>query len=91
VCRDIELAKATGHAAGLSAEINRLAPCFPGVRVRGPMPCPISRIADHHRIAIELTAPTRGSLQSLLAQLRGAGLLIADANTAVDVDPVSLM
>ncbi len=91
VCRDIELAKATGHAAGLSAEINRFAPSFPGLRVRGPMPCPISRIADHHRIAIELTAPTRGSLQSLLAQLRGAGLLIADANTAVDVDPVSLM
>jgi len=91
VCRDLELAKATEHAAALAAEINRLAPAIPGLRVRGPMPCPISRIADHHRIAIELTAPTRGTLQHLLAQLRAAGLLISDAHTAVDVDPVSLM
>ena len=91
VCRDLELAKATGHAAALSAEITRLAPAIAGLRVRGPMPCPISRIADHHRIAIELTAPTRGTLQHLLAQLRSAGLLISDAHTAIDVDPVSLM
>ena len=61
------------------------------VRLRGPMPCPIARIADHHRIQIELMADTAGPLQKLLTALRNTRLLISDAQTAVDVDPVSLL
>ncbi|MEE9211806.1 MAG: hypothetical protein V3U29_04045, partial [Phycisphaeraceae bacterium] len=61
------------------------------VRVRGPAPCPIARIAGFHRQQIELIAPGAAVLQELLTALRNAKLLHADARTAVDVDPVALM
>lgn len=64
------------------------------VVVRGPDPCPIRRIADHHRQQIEIIAAPPGAggrLQRLMTALRNAGVLRADARTAVDVDPVALM
>jgi len=61
------------------------------VRFRGPMPCPIARVADFHRIAIELIAPTAAQLQKLMTALRNSRLLISDKHTAVDVDPVAMM
>ncbi len=64
------------------------------VRMRGPMPCPIARIADHHRQQIELIAApphAAGRLQKLMTELRNSKLLISDATTAVDVDPVALL
>jgi len=64
------------------------------IRMRGPMPCPIARIADHHRQQIELiSAPPNaaGKLQKLMTALRNSKLLISDAKTAVDVDPVALL
>ena len=65
-----------------------------GVRMRGPMPCPIARIADFHRQQIELIASppnAAGRLQKLMTALRNSRLLISDATTAVDVDPVALL
>ncbi len=64
------------------------------IRMRGPMPCPIARIADHHRQQIELIAAppnAAGKLQKLMTALRNSKLLISDAKTAVDVDPVALL
>ena len=64
------------------------------IRMRGPMPCPIARIADHHRQQIELIAAppnAAGKLQKLMTALRNSKLLISDISTAVDVDPVSLL
>ncbi len=62
-----------------------------GVRLRGPMPCPIARIADHHRQQIELIAADAGRLQRLLTALRNKASLTSDAQTAIDVDPVALL
>lgn len=62
-----------------------------GVRFRGPHPCPIARVADHHRLEITLTADTPGPIQKLMTELRNRGLLVSDQHTAVDVDPVSLL
>ena len=62
-----------------------------GVAIRGPMPCPIARIAGFHRIQIELIADTAATMQKLLTTARNQRLLHADARTAVDVDPVELM
>ena len=59
--------------------------------IRGPAPCPIGRIADHFRIAVEVLAPNAAIMAALLDTLRSRSLLKSDANTAVDVDPVSLM
>jgi primosomal protein N' (replication factor Y) len=61
------------------------------VRLRGPAPCPIARIAEFHRVQIELVAAAAASLQRLLTDLRNSRLLISDARTAVDVDPVDLL
>ena len=64
------------------------------VRIHGPMPCPIARIAEHHRRQIELIASEPGAaaqIQGLLTAMRHARLLVSDARTAVDVDPVALM
>ncbi len=64
------------------------------IRMRGPAPCPIARIADHHRQQIELIATppnAAGKLQKLMTALRNSKLLISDITTAVDVDPVALL
>jgi len=61
------------------------------VRLQGPHPCPIARIANHHRRQIELIAETPAPLQRLFAALRRRGLLRSDTHTAVDVDPVNLL
>ncbi len=64
------------------------------VRLRGPAPCPIARVADFHRQQIELIADPpnpAATLQKLMTALRNTKLLISDMHTAVDVDPVSLL
>ena len=61
------------------------------VRIRGPMPCPLARIAGFHRAQIELIASDAVALQQLMTAMRNAKHLHADARTAVDVDPVALM
>jgi primosomal protein N' (replication factor Y) len=61
------------------------------VRLRGPMPCPIARIADFHRHQIEMIAPDAGTLQKLMTMLRNERLLISDTRMAVDVDPTVLL
>lgn len=92
VCRDLDLAKASASATALASAFKQLATAATlDLRVRGPMPCPISRVADHHRVAVELYSGGRGSIQKAFELLRGQGLLISDAHTAVDVDPIALM
>jgi len=61
------------------------------IRLRGPAPCPISRIAGRFRQQIELIAPTAGVLQNLLAAARSRGWIKSDALMAIDVDPLALL
>lgn len=62
-----------------------------GVRIAGPMPCVIARLAEYYRQEIQLLAADVGKLQRLLMGVRQAGLLRSDLWTAVDVDPVAMM
>lgn len=90
VCRDKDLAKARQAAETIADACAELV----GrglVRLMGPMPCPIERIADHFRIALELTAADSGRLQTAMQSLRAKGVLLSDTRTAVDVDPLALM
>ncbi|MCE2967114.1 MAG: primosomal protein N' [Phycisphaerales bacterium] len=100
VCRDLDFAACVRHAQEVAAALREAAAALgaPGrgpeshaVRIRGPAAAPISRIAHHHRQSIELIAPTRGTIQAILASARARGLLVSDDRTAVDVDPVSLL
>lgn len=88
IVRHKDLAKARS-AAGKLADALRAVPGK--VKVTGPMPAPLSRIAGQHRIALELIAPSAGELRRVMTELRRAGLLKSDRRTAVDVDPVSLL
>lgn len=88
VVRHKDFAKAGQAASSIAAALRGV----PGkVAVTGPMPCPLSRIAGQHRLAIELLAPTAGELRRVMGELRKARLLKSDRHTAVDVDPVSLL
>ena len=64
---------------------------FASIRLRGPAPCPIARIADRHRQQVEVIAPNAALLQRFLAAARSARLLHSSADMAIDVDPVALM
>ncbi|MEM9662376.1 MAG: primosomal protein N' [Planctomycetota bacterium] len=90
VCRDRDAAKAERAAADIAQAARDPIEQLQG-RLVGPMPCPIERIADHFRVAVELSAPNPAIMQQVLRLLRERGLVKSDAGTAVDVDPVSLM
>jgi primosomal protein N' (replication factor Y) len=61
------------------------------VKMKGPMPCAIGRIAGYYRHQIVLSAGRAESLQRLLAAVRGEGHLAKSDRIAVDVDPVALL
>lgn len=89
VLRDEDLPTVVGDATSLAERLRALA--GPDIRLKGPAPCPISRIAGHHRQQIELIAATPGELQRLLTAARNEGLVKSDARMAVDVDPIALL
>jgi primosomal protein N' (replication factor Y) len=75
-------------AAALS---NAVADVGEGVTVKGPMPCPISRIAGYFRNQIVLVSAKADRLQKVLAYIRQAKALAKSDRIAVDVDPTSLL
>lgn len=90
VCRDEAAGEAEGRAGTIAAALREEA--ADGVpRVRGPMACPLSRVAGHYRFVVEVLAPSAGPIQRVLAALRTRGLVKSDAKTAVDVDPVVML
>jgi primosomal protein N' (replication factor Y) len=63
----------------------------PPIRVRGPAPCPIARIAGRHRQQVEVLAPSAAELQRVVTEARNRGIVRPGAGMAVDVDPVALL
>ena len=61
------------------------------VKMKGPMPCPISRIAGYRRNQLVLTAESAAPLQRVLLAVREKKALSKTDRIAVDVDPVSLL
>jgi len=92
VVRDKDHVACYEYAKTLAAHLNQFnAEMKLGVRVRGPAACPIARIAEFHRLQIELIGKDAGTLQKLMTALRNARLLKSDNHVAVDVDPMALM
>ncbi len=90
VCRDRDFEKARGAAESLAETLGEAA-TESRVRVLGPSPCAIARIATFYRFEVLVIAPTARMIQDCLGALRKRGQLKSDARTAVDVDPVALM
>jgi primosomal protein N' (replication factor Y) (superfamily II helicase) len=89
VVRDEDEAKAKAQVeeiAGFAASLSEAA-----LRIEGPAPCVISRVQDRFRFELVLSAPTAGVVQRALAAIRSAGLAKNDRQTAVDVDPLSML
>ena len=61
------------------------------VKMKGPMPCPISRIAGHYRNQLVMTAESAAPLQRVLRAVREKGALGKTDRIGVDVDPMSLL
>jgi primosomal protein N' (replication factor Y) len=92
VLRDQESDKLFKHSEELAAQLSEAAAAEgDAIRMKGPMPCAISRIAGYFRNQIVLLAPTAAPLQRLLAKVRDKGHLARNERIAVDVDPVSLL
>ncbi len=62
-----------------------------GVRVEGPMECPLARLHDHYRFEVLVTASSAGAVVRVLNEARRVVSLHSDANTSIDVDPVSML
>ncbi len=90
VVRHKTFAKAEEVAARIR-DVLESAPDAGPCSLRGPMPCPISRIAGQYRLAIELTAHSASAIQARMTHARNLALLKSDATTAVDVDPIALL
>jgi primosomal protein N' (replication factor Y) len=61
------------------------------VELRGPMPCAIERIANHHRAQIILTSVSASAIQQVLSVLRTDRGLVSNQKLGIDVDPVSML
>ncbi len=88
VVRDADLDRCTAVAAALARRLGELGGAT--VRLRGPSPCPIARIAGRYRQQIELLADGPAPIQRLLARARAEGTVRPGEQMAVDVDPLAL-
>ena len=92
VLRDQDDQKLFKHSEELAAQLTDAAASEGGaIRMKGPMPCAISRIAGYFRYQIVLLAASAAPLQRVLAMVREKGHLARNERIAVDVDPVSLL
>ncbi len=92
VLRDQEPDKLQHQSEVLAAAlVDAAAPEGDRVRLKGPMPCAINRIAGYYRNQIVMVSPSAAPLQRVLARVREKGALAKNDRIAVDVDPVSLL
>lgn len=91
VLRDQSLEKLEKTSEQLAGKLQAALLTLPMVKMQGPMPCAIGRIAGYFRYQIVLSSPTSGPLQHVLSVLREQGNLAKMDRIAVDVDPVSLL
>ena len=92
VLRDQEAEKLHATSEALAEAVNAaVAQVGPDVIVKGPMPCPISRIAGFYRNQVVLQSPKASQLQRVLAVVRQEKALAKSDRIAVDVDPTSLL
>jgi primosomal protein N' (replication factor Y) len=96
VCEHGE-ARAASRVAGEAAAALRQTPeALAGrVRVEGPSPCIVSRIAHAHRFEVLVVAAGAGVLRDVLGRARACGLLAfsgrGKGKVSVDVNPTGLM
>jgi primosomal protein N' (replication factor Y) len=92
VLRDQDPEKLQRQSELLAADLaDAAAPLGDAVKLKGPMPCAIGRIAGYYRHQVVMASATAAPLQRVLATVREKGVLAKNERIAVDVDPVSLL
>ena len=91
VVRDEDHAKGWKRAVALGDVLREIARVDEVTRIDGPAPSALARAEGWHRWDILVRAPGAGGVQRVLGAARDVGMLVSDAHTAVDVDPVSVM
>jgi len=61
------------------------------VRVEGPEPCTMGRIAGRYRVEVRVLSERAGDMVAALEALRDLDSVTSDATYAIDVDPVSVL
>ncbi|MFC1763978.1 primosomal protein N' [Planctomycetota bacterium] len=90
--KDTQFEKLERAAKTLRDRLDQLAAAFNlELRIRGPMPAPISRIQRFHRIQIIVQAPNPAEMQSLFARLRTHKPIRPQVHIAIDIDPVHVL
>jgi primosomal protein N' (replication factor Y) len=95
VLRDQDITALNELGDALKGDIAALANQLPGgrdaLKVDGPMPCAVARIAGYYRAQIVLYASDSRPIQQVLGAMREKGALAKSDRIAVDIDPVSLL
>jgi primosomal protein N' (replication factor Y) len=92
VLRDQDVEKLNKRADELAAELSAAIESHgAAVKMQGPMPCAIGRIAGYFRVQIVLISVSAARLQNVLLKVREKGALARNERIAVDVDPVALL
>jgi len=90
VVRHTSEKQSRGEAQNIRDALDRL-PESKGCDIRGPHPCPVTRVADRFRMQVEIFAADAAALQRLITAARNAGAFPSGERAAVDVDPVALL
>jgi primosomal protein N' (replication factor Y) (superfamily II helicase) len=89
VVRDESLEKANELARRAAGRLReRAGGC---VRVEGPEPCTMGRIAGRYRVEVRVLSARAGDMVAALEGLRDVDSVTSDATYAIDVDPVSVL
>ncbi len=95
VARDEDHVQAVAEAKAIADALKRIIAGWGDagkhMRLRGPAPCPIARVADKHRQQVEVIGPNASAIQKMLAEARSLRIIRAGADLAIDVDPIALM
>lgn len=93
ILRDQDLDHLNELSTALAAELIAAIAASAGttIEMKGPMPCPVNRIAGYHRAQIVLKSADPRAIQRVLSAVRTRGVLSKSDRIAVDVDPVSLL
>jgi primosomal protein N' (replication factor Y) (superfamily II helicase) len=89
VVRDESLEKANELAGRAAGRLRERAGA--GVRVEGPEPCTMGRIAGRYRVEVRVLSARAGEMVAALEALRDVDSVTSDATYAIDVDPVSVL
>jgi primosomal protein N' (replication factor Y) (superfamily II helicase) len=89
VVRDESLEKANELAGRAAGRLRERAGA--GVRVEGPEPCTMGRIAGRYRVEVRVLSARAGDMVGALEGLRDVDSVTSDATYAIDVDPVSVL